>query len=249
MQHLSNRYFNRAMFLLTVKDDHSQPLEMGRLGIRDLGISRDMDVEIIDQGEEVGWGRINRLEKLFQVGLTRIRGLTLLLEMGYPDEWNIQGKIEDLLNILNAEAKKEYSNLFREIGYFGRLQQIETELMKYTMLQNDIDAAAAVAVRPLYDDAYLLAETKVEAIQILLSYLRLHGDKWDETVSSALKKWLEDSMDAVSTGLNSERQTSVSDTFLNVLRKSLRGNESSSMSIKHKNMRISNEHCVTMEKF
>mmetsp|Transcript_3599 Transcript_3599/g.7179 ORF Transcript_3599/g.7179 Transcript_3599/m.7179 type:complete len:1732 (-) Transcript_3599:138-5333(-) len=251
MQHLSNRYFNRAMFLLTVKDDHSQPLEIERLGIRDLGISRDMDVEIIDQGEEVGWGRINRSEKLFQVGLTRIRGLILLLEMGYPDEWNIQGKLDELLDIMNAEATKDHSNLFREIGYVGRLQQVETELMKYNMLQNDIDGAAAVAVRPLYEDEYLLAETKVEAIQVLLGYIRLHGDKWDETVRTALKKWLEDSMDAVSTGLNSERQTSVSDAFLSVLRNSLRVNESSSMSNKQKSARFSNEHyfCVTMEKF
>ena len=84
-----------------------------------------------------------------------------------------------------------------------------------------------------------------------MSYLQLNGDRWDGTVRKALKKWLEDSMDAVSTGLNSERQTSVSDAFLNVLNKSLRGNESSSMSIKQKNFRYSiNEHsCVTMEKF
>ena len=253
MQHLSNRYFNRAMFLLAIKDDHEQPSEIERLGLRDLEIARDMDVEIVDQGEEVGWGRINRAEKLFQVGLTRVRGLLLLLEMGYPDEWGIDEKLKELSRILNVEARKDSSDLFREIGYAGRLQQIETELMKYDMLQNDLDAAARVAVRALYEDEYLFAETKAEAIQVLMSYVQLNGDKWDSTVRAALKKWLEDSMDAVSTGLNSERQSSVSDAFLTVLSKSLRGNgnESSSMSMKTRSMRFSiNEHsCVTMEKF
>lgn len=251
MQHLSNRYFNRAMFLLTVRNDHDQPAEIERLGIRDLGISGDMDVEIVDQGEEVGWGRINRAEKLFQVGLTRVRGFILLLEMGYRDDWNLQEKLDDLLRILDVESKKKRSDLFRELGYYGRLQQVETEIMKYNILENEIDAAAQVAIRPLFEDEYLLAETKAEAIQVLLSYLELNGDKWDGKVRTALKKWLEDSMDAVSTGLNSERQTSVSDAFLSVLSKSLRGNESSSMSIRQRNARFSiNEHtCVTMEKF
>jgi hypothetical protein len=46
MRHLSNRYFNRAMFLLTVKDDHANPKELEDLGMRDLQIARDMDVEV-----------------------------------------------------------------------------------------------------------------------------------------------------------------------------------------------------------
>ena len=46
MQHLSNRYFNRAMFLLTVKDAHENPGELEELGLRDLQISTDMDMEV-----------------------------------------------------------------------------------------------------------------------------------------------------------------------------------------------------------
>ena len=46
MQHLSNRYFNRAMFLLTVKEDHPNPKEVEDQGMRDLQIARDMDVEV-----------------------------------------------------------------------------------------------------------------------------------------------------------------------------------------------------------
>ena len=155
------------------------------------------------------------------------------------------------MKMLDVESKKESSDLFLEIDYVGRLQQVEKECMKYFMAQNDVDSAARVAVRALYEDEYLLAETKVEAIQVLLIYLQLNGDRWDGTVRAALKKWLDDSMDAVSTGLTSERQSSVSDAFLNVLSKSLRTNGSSSLSIKQSSMRamIHQQSCVTMEKF
>ena len=47
MQHLSSRYFNRAMFLLAMKNYHSKPMESEQLGLRDLQISKDMDVEVV----------------------------------------------------------------------------------------------------------------------------------------------------------------------------------------------------------
>ena len=47
MHHLSSRYFNRAMFLLAVKNYHSKPMESEQLGLRDLQISKYMDVEVV----------------------------------------------------------------------------------------------------------------------------------------------------------------------------------------------------------
>ena len=82
MQHLSNRYFNRAIFLLAVKDGHSQPDELERLGIRDLEIARDLDQEISDSGEQAGWGDVDRMGKLLDVVQVRARGHLLLLELG-----------------------------------------------------------------------------------------------------------------------------------------------------------------------
>lgn len=242
------------MFLLSIKDDHEQPSEIERLGIRDLEIARDMDVEIVDQGEEVGWGRIARATKLFQVGLTRVRGLLVLLEMGYPDEWDLEAKLEGLLDMLDLEALKENSDLFSEVGYVGHLQEVEAEVMKYKMIRNDVETAAKVAVRCLFEDEYLFAETKVEASHVLNAYVRLNEDKWDVMVQSSLKKWLEDSMDAVSTGLSSERQANVSDQFLSVLRASIRqvtGDEAVSSWRKGSSIRFSlnDQSSITMEHF
>ena len=47
MQHLSNRYFNRAIFHMTIKKDHTNPKEAERLGLRDLEISKNMDIEVV----------------------------------------------------------------------------------------------------------------------------------------------------------------------------------------------------------
>ena len=63
MQHLANRYFNRAIFFLTTSADHDNPKEAQALGFRDLQITGDMDEEIVNQCLESGF-RINRTVSL-----------------------------------------------------------------------------------------------------------------------------------------------------------------------------------------
>ena len=81
MQFLANRYFNRAMFLLTVKDDHAHPKEAENMGFRDLQITSDMDVEIVDQCLEMGF-KIDRVER-YDLMMSRVRGLLALTKLGY----------------------------------------------------------------------------------------------------------------------------------------------------------------------
>jgi hypothetical protein len=73
MQHLSNRYFIRATFLLTVKDEHPQPDGMQKLRMRDFQISRDVDRENIEEGTQVAWN-FRGPAQTFDVMLTRFRG-------------------------------------------------------------------------------------------------------------------------------------------------------------------------------
>ncbi|CAB9506473.1 expressed unknown protein [Seminavis robusta] len=170
MQHLANRYFNRAMFLLTVKDDHENPKELEGLGMRDLQIARDMDVEIIDQGTEVGW-KVNTVEKLYNVALNRARGHLLLLEMGFPDDWDLEELLEELFQSLKKEIKLKLhtSGLFHELSPAGRMQQVETELMRYKVLKGDLATASKIAIRMLMEDEFILPEAQVKAVQVLLS--------------------------------------------------------------------------------
>ena len=145
MQHLSNRYFNRGLFLLTVKESHEKPKECQRLGLRDLEIARDMDREVVAYGEEIGWGSRDRPAKLFDVKLVRLRGYNILLSLGYEDSWEMEQLFEDAFELIKTEKKRESSDLFAAISIAGRLQEIETELMKFKLHTGDIETAAKIA--------------------------------------------------------------------------------------------------------
>jgi hypothetical protein len=180
MQHLSNRYFNRAIFLLMVKDDHENPDKIVELGLRDLVISRDMDGEIVEYGKDIGFNRENRAHKLFHGDLVRARGHNMLLRMGYPnaymadegypDEWKLGERLDDCFKLLQVENQGEPSELFKDVNVLGRLQEIETELMKYKMLTEDVEVAAKIAIRVLMEDQVVFVDTLSAAVDVLLAY-------------------------------------------------------------------------------
>ena len=223
MQHLSNRYFNRAIFLLTVKDDRQQPGEIERLGFRDLDIARDMDAEIVTQGEESGWGRVNRSEKLFNVRLVRIRGQLLLLEMGYSeDDLETAESLNELFQLLADELRKPNSDLFKEVDYIGRLQEAETEMMKYMMIKGDISKASKIAVRMLFEDEYVFVEAATHAINVLQAYIDTAQCDFDEMTHERVRKCLKDILYDLLDNLKSKRQSVVSSRDHSIASKSLR---------------------------
>jgi hypothetical protein len=195
MQHLSNRYFNRALFLLMVKEDHEHPEKIVELGLRDLIISRDMDAEIVEYGKDIGFNRENRAHKLFHGNLVRLRGHNMLLEMGYfnpymmaeeeyPDDWALRERLDDYFTLLKTECQRESSKLFTDVSVLGRLQEIETELMKYNMLMQDVAMAAKIAIRVLMEDQIVFVETLSEAVDALLAHVGTMD--LDETTRSRL---------------------------------------------------------------
>ena len=178
MQHLSNRYFNRALFVLSVKGERSE--DITRLGMRDLEIARDMDLEIVEYGADIGFNSENRSHKLFDAGIIRVRGHNMLLEMGYPDdymrskgypdEWELEGRLDEIFALLRKENENARSELFVDVNVVGRLQEIETELMKYKLLTGNLEMAAKIAIRMLTEDAYIFAWALTPAIDILVQY-------------------------------------------------------------------------------
>eukprot|EP00980_Cylindrotheca_fusiformis_P018801 scaffold6265_cov193-Cylindrotheca_fusiformis.AAC.21 len=189
-QHLANRYFNRGLFLLIVKEDHEKPGELEALGKRDLQITRDMDQEVVAYGEDIGWGASDRVASLFNVNLVRLRGYNQLLDLGYEDDFNIEDLVEDSFHMVKTESKKDSSNLFELIGLPGRLQQIETELMKYKLRSGDIKTAAKVAIRMLFEDELIFVDALSQAIEVLLQYLVIAD--FENSDRLRLKEVLED---------------------------------------------------------
>lgn len=204
MQHLSNRYFNRAMFLLTVKDDHEKPKEIEELGMRDLQIARDMDVEIVDEGTQVGWD-VRSAEAHLEVLLCRIRGHVTLLEMGYSNDWDVDEMLDNAFKILKTELTKDSTDLFNEVGPAGRMQQIEFLLMRYYIVDLELETAAKVAIRMLVEDEFILPEAQKEAIGVLISYSECEHVSPD--VLRRLKEyqdWLQDAVDELDTQRSSK---------------------------------------------
>jgi hypothetical protein len=172
MQHLANRYFNRGMFLLIVKNDHNDPKEIEKLGMRDLKIADDMDQEIVAYGEDAGWGGSERVDIRFNVNIIRIRGYNTLLGLGYDDndnDWGVQELIQDTLGIIKDEYRKsQKSNLFTKMSPSGRLQELELQLMRYKLHHNDLETAAKIAVRLLVEDEYVFVEAIRQAVKVLI---------------------------------------------------------------------------------
>lgn len=198
MQHLSNRYFNRAMFLLTVKDSHAKPSEIEALGLQDLTITRDMDVEIVDEGTQVGWG-VRSATAHLEVLLCRLRGHVALLEMGYPDDWEVDEKLNTAFAILQTELKKESSELFEAISPAGRMQQVEYLLMQYFLVKKDLKTAAKVGVRMLVEDECIIPDAQKLAIQTLIEYSETEMSSDAQKCLKQYQKWLSDTINDMET--------------------------------------------------
>jgi len=171
MQFLANRYFNRAIFLLTSSCDNEIRKEAESLGFRDLQITADMDVEIVDQCLEMGF-KINRVER-YDLMISRVRGLLALVEVGYsPDELFVEDQIKDVYQDLVNAMKNPSHELFEGINAVGRMQQFDAELMKYfCRAKHDNTNAARVAIRMLVEDEYVLTDAEEHAIKMLLTYV------------------------------------------------------------------------------
>jgi len=171
MQFLANRYFNRAMFLLTVKDDHQYPKEAEAMGFRDIQITSDMDLEIVDQCLEMGF-KINRVER-YDLMMSRIRGKLALIKLGYsPVELDIEEQIKGCFRDLKNAMKNPGHELFENVSQAGRMQTLDMTLMKYLALaKSNPKDAARVAIRMLVEDEYVFQDAMQEAIKALLIFM------------------------------------------------------------------------------
>ena len=170
MQHLSNRYFNRGLFLLHVKNDHANPTEIETFGLRDIQIAGDMDQEVVAYSEEIGWASADLAEKRFNVSLVRIRGFIILYDLGFTNDWGVEHLVEETVDVIRTECKNNRSELFSTMSLAGRLQDLEIQLMKYYRIRGDVDTAAKIAVRMIIEDERILTEAMATAMDILIKY-------------------------------------------------------------------------------
>uniref|UniRef100_A0A7S4IG44 Uncharacterized protein n=1 Tax=Odontella aurita TaxID=265563 RepID=A0A7S4IG44_9STRA len=224
MQHLSSRYFNRAIFFLTVKNDHKFPEEANRLGFRDLDIAKSMDVEVVDQSLEAGFN-VNKSE-LFDLMVNRIRGVLSIMEMGYPDEWDIEEQISDAFRELKIALRNPSSEFFADVSPAGHMQELEAELIKHAQLTNMTEEAAMIGIRMLVEDEYTFHYAESIAIKALVDYVTCQGQELcmsldvKELLLTLQKDMNDDFMDSVSNRISDVQNSE--ENKLSTLRSSCR---------------------------
>jgi len=168
MQQLSNRYFNRAMFLFAVRDDLSG--DAISLGFTDLRTSQDMDIEVVDNGDQVGYKGDD--DAYFNLILRRIRGLLILMKASLPDKWGIEDLLTNAVEIIiNARRDSGESVLFVDVAMAGRMQQLDILLIEYfSSIKGDTREAARIGVRMLMEDDYVLPDAALKALEALKRY-------------------------------------------------------------------------------
>lgn len=181
MQHLANRYFNRALFLLSVKNDHESPADIEAQAVRDLEIARDMELEIIAYRKDAGLQRDSELDKVFNNSIVRARGHNMLHDLGYPDElmsakgypaeWGLKQRYEEMFEMIIAEKRKDNSRLLEDTTFVGRIQELEGELVRFMLHNGDHLSAARVAIRMIIEDEYAFADSLSVAMDAVRSYV------------------------------------------------------------------------------
>lgn len=171
MQQLSNRYFNRAMFLLTVHDDYPSPGDAERQGFTDLATAKDMDREVVDNGDQQGFKGDG--DVYFDLLMSRIKGILFLIELGYEDEWGVNELLVDASNELNAALKRPDDVLFRDLEPAAQMQRLDAALIRYYRLseEKDREKAAEIAIRMLTEDEYVVGEAGMYAVKALIEFV------------------------------------------------------------------------------
>jgi len=169
MQHLSNRYFNRAMFLLTVGEDHETPDLAKEMAFRDLDIAFNMDIEVVDQCVEMGI--LQSKKERFESIIGRVSGLLELLKLSYTNEWNLEELLDDALTLVKSVANNTSNDLCLALNYAGRMQQLDCHLISYIILTGGSSAdAAKIAIRMLVEDEYIISNAYITAIGAMIKY-------------------------------------------------------------------------------
>ena len=133
MQQLSNRYFNRAMFLLAAYQDHHDPECMKEQGWTDLETCKNMDREVVDNGDREGFK--GGKDVYFDLLLSRIKGILVLLRDGHKDEWDINELFVGAQRALqSALANPQDHVLFQDLEPAGQMQRLEGVLIEYHLL-------------------------------------------------------------------------------------------------------------------
>jgi Mg-chelatase subunit ChlD len=167
---LSNRHFNRGMFLVVVRHHPLCPTWINEDGVADILKAKQLDEEVVRFWSERGLLEENEVQE-FESIMRRARGiLSLMRNYKFQDPWGIDSLIEKAETMIN-EAKHS-SSLFKQINRIGRLQQIDDLRIQHALCKDDYLAAGKIAMRMLVEDEYIIDTVIVNALTAVNQYFK-----------------------------------------------------------------------------
>jgi len=201
MQQLSNRFFNRGLFLLTIRDDHPDPDETEKQGWIDLSTCKAMDREVVDNGDREGFE--GERDIYFEVLLARIKGMLSLMKLGYDDDWGIDELFDEARTELKAALREPGHTLFADMDPAGQMQRLDETLIDFYLHHDDeegedrdvqrntnipnrgitimargaqLEKAAAIGIRMLVEDDFVIADSALLALKALIEFVKANRD-------------------------------------------------------------------------
>jgi hypothetical protein len=114
-----------------------------------------------------------------------------------------------MFNMIKAEVKRESSALFARVSVAGRMQEIETELMKFKLFVGDLETAAKIAIRMLQEDESVFVDAQAQAVEVLLLYA--DSAHFDDSSRSRIRNKLQDYQDILGEVVNEQKQAAIDD--------------------------------------
>ena len=167
----SDRRFNRGLFLLLVCCDDGCPDDAKERGLADVARSRQLDYDA--RGFWISRDLVSeRSSELFARMVRRIHGLVT----NYDDDdlrlvWNAKELIDDASDLLFT-SDRESASVFRHLNLTGRLQQLESAVIRLEMWLRNFPEAARIGMRMLTEDEYILEDSFQKGAASILKFIQ-----------------------------------------------------------------------------
>jgi hypothetical protein len=171
-QQLSDRLFNRGLFLLRVHDMKCAPADAKDRGLYDIKKVRELD----DDVSQFWLDRkllLSRSADHFRRLLRRVFGLLDFYDDGdVRNLWAAQEIVAEADRLLFAAWDRPSAPLFKEMSPVGRLQQLEVAAIRLDLCRGRVIDAGRLAMRSFAEDEYILESAFAMAATGLLTLMR-----------------------------------------------------------------------------
>jgi hypothetical protein len=170
---LSDRLFNRGLYLLFIAGYECAPEDSRERGYNDVTVARNLHYDIRDNLLE-NKQLFSCASSYFSRLLRRINCLAAFYDdIGLREIWDAEDVLDEADQLAAAAwGSKTQCPLFREVNQTGRRQQLESSAILLAMQSNDHVQAAKLGMRMLVEDMFVLESSFGRAAEALVRVMK-----------------------------------------------------------------------------